>query len=301
VEFAHRRPTDQSLWWVEQALGERAHVVAWRRLTGGIVSAVHRVTVDAGDRRQVLVLRQFERAGPEEGRLIEHEAAILRQLPGQGIPAPECVADDAGGRDTDGHPSILMTRVPGRVQLRPADHVLWLSQLATHAARIHSASVTAPEFRPWIKPDDLRVPASATRPDLWRAMIGILRERGGGSERSFIHRDFQHFNVLWRRDRLTGIIDWGTSGMGPPDIDVGHCRLNLAILFGPDWAERFLIAYQAETGRAGDPWWDLHAIASYDDGWPKFIPVQVHGRIEVDTVGMTARVENLIEATLRRF
>jgi aminoglycoside phosphotransferase (APT) family kinase protein len=292
---------DQSLRWVEEALGGHARVVAWRRLTGGIMSAVHRLTVEVTGGRQVLVLRQFEQAGAEYRELIRREAAILRQLGGQGVPAPELVAECQDGHDTDGHPSILMTRVPGRVQLCPSDPGDWLSQLATHAARIHSANVTASGFKPWIKPEDLTVPASATRAELWRAMISILGEESGGSARSFIHRDFQHFNVLWRRDQLTGIVDWGTSQMGPPAIDVGHCRLNLAVLFGPDWSERFLDAYEAETGRAVDPWWDLHAIASYDDGWPKFVPIQVAGRTTVDTAGMTARVEDLIEATIRRF
>ncbi|MCW2936210.1 MAG: hypothetical protein JWM19_7172 [Actinomycetia bacterium] len=63
--------------------------------------------------------------------------------------------------------------------------------------------------------------------------------------------------LLWRRGRLTGVVDWATSCTGPADFDVGHCRLNLAVLFGADWAERLRLAYEAEAGRAVDPWWDL--------------------------------------------
>ena len=81
---------------------------------------------------------------------------------------------------------------------------------------------------------------------------------------------------------------------------MGHCRLNLAVLFGADAAERFRLAYEAETGHRLDPWWDLHANASYDDRWMEFIPIQVAGRIPVDTVGMTGRVEDLLRATLAR-
>jgi hypothetical protein len=43
---------------------------------------------------------------------------------------------------------------------------------------------------------------------------------------------------------------WILAGIGQR-----HCRLNLAVLFGADWAERFRLAYQAEAGRAIDPWW----------------------------------------------
>jgi hypothetical protein len=49
-----------------------------------------------------------------------------------------------------------------------------------------------------------------------------------------------------------------------------------------------------------DPWWDLHALASYGDAWRRFIPVQVDGRAPVDIAGMTTRVEEVLTATLRR-
>src|SRR4029077_11093402 len=34
---------------------------------------------------------------------------------------------------------------------------------------------------------------------------------------TFIHGDYQHFNLLWTRGRLTGVIDWTLGGMGHPD------------------------------------------------------------------------------------
>jgi hypothetical protein len=55
VDFRRRRPSSQALDWVERAAGAR--VVAWRRMTGGIVSVVHRLTIDHGSYRDVLVLR----------------------------------------------------------------------------------------------------------------------------------------------------------------------------------------------------------------------------------------------------
>ena len=100
--------------------------------------------------------------------------------------------------------------------------------------------------------------------------------------------------------RLTGVVDWVSAAAGPPDLDAGHCRLNLAVLFGADWAERFRLAYEARVGRRIDPWWDLYALASYNDSWRRFIPVQVDGHIRVDAAGMTGRVEELLQATLRR-
>jgi aminoglycoside phosphotransferase (APT) family kinase protein len=300
VEFRRRRPSAQSLRWVESVLGNSARVVAWQRMTGGIMSAVHRVTVESGGRRHLLVLRQYEHAAPDLADLVGKESGILRAVRGRGLAAPDLVGESADGAETDGHPSMLMTRLPGRIDLTPVDPGDWLGQLARMATRIHDAPVPAPAFQPWIDPDELTIPASAASPRPWRAMIATLRQRPTRSAHRFIHRDFQHFNILWSRGRLTGIVDWGMASTGPPDLDVGHCRLNLAVLFGADWAERFRLAYEAEAGRTVDPWWDLHALALYNDSWPGFIPIQVAGRAPVDTAGMTARVEELLAATLRR-
>lgn len=294
MDFRRRRPSAEALAWVERELGGR--VVGFRRLTGGIVAAVHRVTVEyAPGRRDVVVLRQYEQHGD-----VAREAGILGQVADAELSAPRLLAVCATGAEAGGRPAILMTRLPGRADLAPADMDGWLGQVADAAVRIHHATVAAPEYERWIDPAELTVPATATRPELWRAMAGALVEPERAYQERFIHRDFQHFNLLWSRGRLTGVVDWGNAASGPPDIDVGHCRLNLAVLFDAKAAERFRIAYEARAGRRVDPWWDLYALATYGDSWPEFIPIQVNGRARVDVAGMTGRVEDLIEATLRR-
>ena len=298
MDFRRRRPSSQTLDWVERVTGAR--VVAWRRMTGGIVSAVHRLTIDHGSPWDVVVLRQYEHAEPHTATLIRNEAATLRAVHDAGLPAPEPIAADADGRESDGHPAILMTRLPGRLDLQPADPEDWLRQIAAMAARIHDVQVAAPPF--WRESDaaGLVVPASATCPALWEAAFAVLRQQAPETATRFLHSDLQHFNLLWRRGRLTGVVDWSTSCTGPADFDIGHCRLNLAVLFGAHWAERLRLAYEAEAGRSTEPWWDLCAITEYDDDWRRFIPIQVAGRAPVDTADMTSRVEDLLEATLSR-
>jgi aminoglycoside phosphotransferase (APT) family kinase protein len=273
-------------------------------MTGGIASVVHRLTIDRGGYRDVLVLRQYEhgvlaRADSDPTALVRAEAATIRAVHDAGLPAPEPIAADADGRESDG-PAILMTRVPGRLDITPTDPQGWLRQIAAMAVRIHDVQIAALPFRSRIDAAAPVIPASAKRPAVWKAAFGILRQRAPEPAARFIHRDFQHFNLLWRRGRLTGVVDWVASCIGPADFDVGHCRLNLAVLFAADWAERLRVAYEAEAGRAIDPWWDLYAVAAYSDEWPRFIPVQVAGRAPVDTAGMTSRVEDLLEATLGR-
>ena len=279
--------------------------MAWRRMTGGISSVVHRLTVDHGSYRDVLVLRQYEPGDPAcadsgPAAMVRHEVAVLRAVHEAGLPAPEPVAADADGREAGGYPSILMTCLTGRVDVAPADPEHWLRQIAVMAARIHDLRVAVEPYWSWNDAAAPVIPASATRPALWETAFGLLRQQAPAPATRFIHGDFQHFNLLWRRGRLTGVVDWTGSCTGPADFDTGHCRLNLAVLFGADWAERFRLAYETEAGRAVDPWWDLHAVTAYSDAWRQFIPVQVAGRTPVDTAGMTSRVEDLLEAMLGR-
>jgi hypothetical protein len=65
-------------------------------------------------------------------------------------------------------------------------------------------------------------------------------------------------------------------------------------------AERFRLIYESEAGRRVEPWWDVHQLLAYYDGWEDFIPVQVAGRGHVDVRGMTGRVEDLLAMALKR-
>jgi hypothetical protein len=58
--------------------------------------------------------------------------------------------------------------------------------------------------------------------------------------------------------------------------------------------------YEAEAGRAVDPWWDVHALLSYGPGWKHFLPIQIDGRAPLDADGMTNRMDDLLARTLRR-
>lgn len=114
----------------------------------GIGSVVHRLTIDHGRYRDVLVLRQYEHADSDTAALVRHEAATLRAVHDTGLPAPEPIAADADGRESDGHPALLMTRLPGRLDVTPADPEGWLRQIAVMAVRIQDVQVAADLSRP---------------------------------------------------------------------------------------------------------------------------------------------------------
>ncbi len=301
-----RRPRKRPelLTWVEQALGPGARVVSTRRLTGGLTSLVHELTVMLNGRRSRYVLRSWPPDGEHKewiSRTVAAEAAVLRALEGSDVPAPHLVAST--GDVAAGGPALLMTRLPGRVFLMPRDRDRWLRQMAQMLARIHEVNVTASTgaaFESWLDAGRLTPPPDASRADIWREAFALIAEQRKVTRTCFIHRDYQHFNLLWSRERLTGVVDWGGACGGPPDVDVGHCRLNLTLLFSSDVAERFRELYEAESGHAVDQYWDLHALLSYGPDWKNFLPLQIDGRAPLAVEGMTRRMEEVLMLTLRR-
>ncbi len=296
-----RSPTPAQLAWVERTVGSGARVTGGRRMLGGITSTVHRLSLrlSGGTAKQVVLKRFTDPDWDDMPAIARNEATALAAVEATRVPAPRLLGASPDGTETEGVPSLLMTRAPGRVSLTPLDIDAWIRQLAALLPPLHAGSIDAwtPQPRDL---DKLVVPASARRPDVWTAAKRVIATDPPSGDPAFVHGDYQHFNVLWSRGRLSALVDWSSARMAPPDIDVGHCRLNLAVLSSVDIAERFRRAYESEAGRRVEPWWDVHELLAYDETWREFIPVQVAGRAPVDVQGMTGRVEELLAMALAR-
>jgi aminoglycoside phosphotransferase (APT) family kinase protein len=272
-----------------------------KRLTGGLTSIVHRLTVERNGRHEEYVLRWWVPDSEGEhwiARVVPLETAVLTKLEGCDIPAPRVV-----GSTTDaalGGPALLMTLLPGKVHLMPRDREGWLRQMAEMLVRIHALPLDGKPFESWLDHSQLSPPMDASRADVWREAIALVAEGRPPARTCFLHRDYQHFNMLWSRERLTGVLDWIEACTGPPEVDVGHCRLNLTVLFSADVADRFHAMYEAESGHTVDTWWDVHALLSYGTSWKQFLPIQIDGRAPLDVEGMTGRMEDVLERALRR-
>ncbi|MBL7259323.1 phosphotransferase family protein [Paractinoplanes lichenicola] len=300
--FRQRRPSAQTLDWVAASMGPSSRVVGWRRLTGGVSSAMHRLTVERQRTRTFVVLRQY----PDDLGLqasLAQEIANLGVVADSGLPVPRILASDVGGASTGGIPSLLMTRLPGHVGLSPAEPRTWLTRIAELAALLHSLDLPAKTFDPWtdswITPP-FRVPAGAQKPAVWKAAFDAMTTPPPRNTTVFLHGDFLPVNLLWSRGRITGLTDWNSIHRGSRAIDIGHCRRYLAALYTPEWADQLRSLYESIAGVTLDPWWDLYALLHYNDDGPKWIERQVAGRHPVDVPGMTSRVEATVETTLRR-
>ena len=278
--------------WVEESTGGRVSAAA--PLTGGITAGMYRVRISG---TQLVVLRRWDgRIATDARTRVRSEAHALRSLATTGIPAPRLIAADPLGVDA-GVPSLLMSLVPGEVDLAPTDFDAWLNELAATLVAVHATGIEAGRYESWI---DAELPAWVERDDLWARAFETAWTLPATVQPVFLHRDFQPFNVLWRDGRVSGVVDWPGAATGPRGIDVGHCRLNLAVLYSVDAAERFLELYQARAVQVVDPRADVAAFCSFGPDWPRFIPRQVAGRAPVAPPGMRGRVEDVLRRALRR-
>jgi len=280
--------------WLRPLLGEVEPV---RALTGGITGQMlHLRRTDGG---ADVVVRRWSGDDAEQPALVRREAAGLRALAGSDLPLPALLAADPDGTGS-GRPSTVTTFLPGAVDLAPSDLRGWVRHLAGTLVRIHGTS--APPLGPcelWASSDlgwlDGEADAGSGRearelaahaPDPARAVLS--------------HGDYQHFNVLWRGGEVSAVVDWPTVGLADRGLDVGHCRLNLAVLFSAEAAMWFLDDYEQIAGTTVDPGADLQRLLNFGPNWPEFIPLQVGGRAPVDGPGMAGRVRETIRRTLQR-
>jgi aminoglycoside phosphotransferase (APT) family kinase protein len=294
-------PSHAALSWITEEVRPGSRVIDVHRLTGGVSSSMHVVRlVDASGTRSRVVLRRWVGLDVVEGAVrVRTEASVLSQLSGTVLAAPALLAADPTG-DACGEPALAMTWLPGRLHLTPEDPEHWLTQMAGALAGIHDADVVAPSFSPWLDLDALQVPEWTRQPSLWRDAFGLARQPPPAGPECFVHGDFQQFNVLWRGDRLASVVDWTSSSRGSPTLDVAHCRLNLALLYTPERAERFRTLYESMAGTATEPWWDLTELVAYVPGWGATLQRQAGRRLRIDVTGMHDRVEQLLATVLRR-
>ncbi len=248
------------------------------------------------DFRQVrhrLVLRRFVGSiALTEPDLATREGAVLSHLAGRGLRAPELVGLDADGSEA-GDPAVLATRVPGRIDLQPADRSRWVRELAAALGPIHALDGGAlPHYARYDSGVRSGPPPWTDDPATWERAAEIVVRGPQPGPVTLIHRDFHPLNTLWSRGRLTGIVDWASGCLGDPGVDVGHCRLNLAMLFGDDTPDAF--------APDADPYWDL---ACATDGIAWSLPTASFrdaGRTDLDDRLVATRLDAFVTAAISR-
>jgi Ser/Thr protein kinase RdoA (MazF antagonist) len=214
--------------WLSDKLGLQAQSISLEEIRGSTSSSIYRVTVQhTAPPRCVLRVLDVGGWALEEPDLAEHEANVLIEAEQAGLQAPRLLgyaSHDVGF----GAPVVLMSYVPGRVQLQPTDMTGWLKALAGYLASIHQHRAPHLKWRfcSWVKRQYLAVPKWAKQPQLWEQAIALLLAGTPMVQPVFIHRDYHPANVLWQGDQISGVVDWINACQGAAGDDVAHCRIN---------------------------------------------------------------------------
>jgi aminoglycoside phosphotransferase (APT) family kinase protein len=302
-----RRPPVAALGWAAAAFGPGSRVVAVRPLASAWLANHALEVADGTDAVHRVVLRRWARPGWDEEDpdfTAAREAAILELLAPTPVPAPVLVAADPDGAVCD-VPALLLTLLPGGPPDLGGDPGRLLEGLAAALPPIHAVAVPGtgatggpggagsapvPAYRRFHEPQRLAPPAWSARPGLWARAFEVAAGPPPPYRPCLIHRDYHPGNTLWMGTRLVGVVDWTGGSWGPPSVDLGHMRLNLAWDLGLEAADRFLAAHRALTGFDHHPWWDV--VAAVD-----CIP-------ELDSPGppepWLQRMEDLVAAALAR-
>ena len=252
-------PSPQALRWVESTTG--TSVTGWAVLRGGTSSAMYTVELEVPAGR-TLVLRCYVR--PEMNRdepdLAAREAVALRAAEAAAVATPHLVAVDPTG-DLAGVPALLMTRLGGQVVWDPRAPLRWLARMAELVPEIHAVDASTTDVGRYAnyRQDEYAVPRWAADPATWERAIEIFHGPVLEDAICFIHRDFHPGNILWSRGHVTGVVDWQAACIGPPSIDIAHCRANL-LRYAPDLADPFTGLAEDATGRPFHPWADIASL-----------------------------------------
>ena len=248
-----------SLTWAARTLGR---ITEARELFGGWTSTMLALSTTSGG-ESVIRLMTREPWRTHGSGLTTRECEIQQMLASTPVPAPRSRALDADGREC-GFPAHLMSLLPGWVDLDRVDSVS-LGLMADLLASIHDVAPTIEvrTYQSWAWETKYTVPPWATDPVLWEEAFALLRTEVPDYEPCFIHRDFQPRNILWADDRVSGVVDWVETSIGPAWLDVAHCCTNIAIGHGSESADLFAAAYVARTGREPQPYFDVMDIVGF--------------------------------------
>ena len=295
-----RRPPSATLEWVATRIAPGARVTRVRRLRNAWAAAMHAVDVDdgRGETHRLVVRRWARRDYPPDPGVVDNEAAALTALAAApGLTVPALLAADPDGTAADA-PAVVMTRLPGHDVLAPRDLDRYLDGLAAALHAIHAAPVRLDplfEYRPWNLDGLDEAPGWSRRPDVWRRAIALARRPVPRHLPVLCHRDFHPGNVLWRRGRVTGVVDWTHACRGPAAADVAHCRVNLAQLFGLEAANEFARRYGPVDDLA---WFDIVAVVGCEP--PEVWRWHDAGRADMTVETVMQSYEDLLADALER-
>lgn len=289
--------------WVKSQLGSQAEIMESLRLQGSTSSDLFTLQIREKSREYKLVLRLLTNREwlQTEPDLAAHEAAALNMAKQSGLPVPEVIAWDAHGVKC-GVPVVLMTAVPGRVNLQPLDFDGWFKQMAAALLPLHNLNAAnfGWQYFSYNNVKTLQVPTWSEKPGLWQRAIEIVNQPPPPTQSCFIHRDYHPMNTLWQGETLSGVVDWVNACHGPAPFDLAWNRLNLMSMYGVEAAERLRQHAIAICGNeVWHPYWDLMALIEMLPGPPEvYQPWPVFGLRDLSARLLIQRADEYLSSVV---
>lgn len=276
--------------WISELIFEDVSKLDVKPMVGGISAEIYQV--------ENFVLKSYVDAQwlAEEPDLVKHEVASLYYAKKGGLQVPTVVGYDENGGKI-GKPSILMDKLSGSPVLVPNDSTQFIEGLAQTLAAIHKLEATDFEwvYSTYTDMSKVKIPHWATNSITWNRAIELANKPMPNVSMRFIHRDFHPTNIVWQDGQVSGIVDWVNACRGPAGIDVGHCRVNLALLHGVEMADAFLAVYCREATEFNyKPYFDIISVLDFIDE-----PLTVYkGWVDL---GVTGLADQLMEERMDEF
>ncbi|GGP13276.1 phosphotransferase family protein [Oceanobacillus neutriphilus] len=290
--------------WIVSHFSNEADIQHVSPLKGSTTAVMYTINLrlSSGESRE-LVLRQYEESS-FTAKDIKQEADSLKAAALLAVETPEYIAADPDG-EIIGKPLLLMSKIEGNINILPENQSKWLSKLAETLAQIHDNSII--DF-PWQheryqKAGEIEIPSWSGKQEVWKALKEIVLQPEPDYTPRFVHRDFHPVNVLWKNNEVSGVVDWANGCIGHVGIDVGHCRWNLAMLYGVEAADAFLSAYQRKSkdNFSYDVYWDIVSLMDVLEGQPDVYPGWgVFGKTDITVEMMKERMDCYAVSLLKK-
>ena len=276
-----------------------AVVVRATPLHGGNFNDVVRLDCDRAGVAFTVVARRSRT--PDMAARITRSAPVLIHLADRGLAVPRVVGMD----HCDGDAMIVLDYVDGTARPMGLSLEAELSERAALLVALHSTA-RLPDLPPASSLiDEGMIEWWAPDPRLADVLDALAKlERPTCRAPGLVHGDFWTGNIVWNGNRIAAAIDWDRVGIGCPMLDLAKVRLDVALVFGSQAADRLLAAYveaggpvHAEEQAYCDLVVSLEGMPDPGRGW---WPTYASLNVDVTADAVRRNYADYLAATLRR-